>query len=139
MGRARRATASIVVYSCRMGSTHGDEDAASALRRSQRLLEAISDNSATVIYAKDLEGRYLFVNRRFGELFHVGVDAVLGKTDYHLFTKEQADAFRGMDQRVAAEGAAVTGEELVPLSDGLHTYLSVKCPLRDDADEIYAV
>src|SRR4051812_28645555 len=95
----------------------GEGSAESALRRSQRLLAAISDNSSTVIYAKDLAGRYLFVNRRFAELFQVSVAAVLGKTDYDIFTREQADAFRDMDWRVATGGAALTGEESVPLAD----------------------
>jgi PAS domain S-box-containing protein len=128
-----------MVYSGRMSTAHFEGDADSALRRSQRLLEAISDNSSAVIYAKDLAGRYLFVNRRFGELFRVGVDSMLGKTDYDLFSAEQAEHFRGMDQRVAAGGDALTGEETVPLSDGVHTYLSVKSPLRDDTGRVYAV
>jgi PAS domain S-box-containing protein len=112
-------------------------DTASALR-SRHLLQAISDNSEAVIYAKDLDGRYLFLNRRFGELFHVDTDATLGKTDYDLFAKDDAEAFRAMDRQVARGGVPLTGEEIVPLADGLHTYLSVKCPLRDDTGQIFA-
>jgi PAS domain S-box-containing protein len=110
-----------------------------ALRRSQELLAAIADNSEAVIYAKDLEGRYLLVNRRFCELFHVSADRMLGKTDYDLFSKETADAFRGMDQRVSAAGVALTEEEFVPQDDGVHTYISVKCPLWDHTGRAYAV
>jgi PAS domain S-box-containing protein len=117
----------------------GEGSAESALRRSQQLLAAISDNSSTVIYAKDLAGRYLFVNRRFAELFQLSIDSVLGKTDYDIFTREQADVFRDMDTCVATGGDTVTGEESVPLADGVHTYLSVKSPLVDDADQVYAV
>ena len=122
-----------------MGTPRGGREADSALRQSQHLLEAISDNSSAVIYAKDLAGRYLFVNRRFGELFQVSVDHMLGKTDFDLFSAEEAEVFRDMDRRVAIGGAALTGEEAVPLADGVHTYLSVKSPLRDDAGAIYAV
>jgi PAS domain S-box-containing protein len=122
-----------------MGTPRGGREADPALRQSQHLLEAISDNSSAVIYAKDLAGRYLFVNRRFGELFRVSVDHMLGKTDFDLFTAEEAELFRDMDRRVATGGAALTGEEAVPLSDGVHTYLSVKSPLRDDSGNIYAV
>jgi PAS domain S-box-containing protein len=122
-----------------MATTGGGRDADSALRHSQRLLDAISDNSEAVIYAKDTSGRYLFVNRRFGELFHVTAESMLGKSDYDLFDADRAETFRDMDRRVAVAGAAITEEEVVPLSDGLHTYLSVKTPLRDDAGQIYAV
>jgi PAS domain S-box-containing protein len=122
-----------------MGTPGRGREADSALRQSQHLLEAISDNSSAVIYAKDLAGRYLFVNRRFGELFHVSVDHMIGKTDFDLFSAEEAEVFREMDRRVATGGAALTGEEAVPLADGVHTYLSVKSPLRDDSGDIYAV
>ena len=116
-----------------------DADADAALRHSQRLLEAISDNSEAVIYAKDAAGRYLFVNRRFGELFHVSPEGMLGKTDYDLFAKEEAEVFRDMDRRVAVGGTPITGEEVVPLEDGPHTYISVKTPLRDEAGHVYGV
>jgi PAS domain S-box-containing protein len=119
--------------------TSGGRDADSALRHSQRLLDAISDNSEAVIYAKDTAGRYLFVNRRFGELFSVSPEAMLGKSDDDLFSWDQAEVYRDMDRRVATAGAAITAEEVVPLADGLHTYLSVKTPLRDDAGQVYAV
>ncbi|HTN89610.1 MAG TPA: response regulator, partial [Sorangium sp.] len=42
-----------------------------ALRESQELLRAIIDNSTAVVYVKDVEGRYLLINRRFERLFHV--------------------------------------------------------------------
>ncbi|HEV8395470.1 MAG TPA: PAS domain S-box protein [Vicinamibacterales bacterium] len=117
----------------------GERAVAHALGHSQRLLEAISENSSAVIYAKDLEGRYLYINPRFAELFKLSASAFLGQTDYHLFSKEEADVFRRMDQRVAAAGVALTAEEPVPLDGAVHTYLSVKCPLRDEAGQIYAV
>jgi PAS domain S-box-containing protein len=122
-----------------MPSGAGGRDADSALRHSQRLLRAISDNSEAVIYAKDTGGRYLFVNRRFGELFGVAPEEMLGRSDFDLFTPERAEVFRDMDRRVALAGTAETAEELVPLADGLHTYLSVKAPLRDDTGHVYAV
>ncbi|HTD65394.1 MAG TPA: PAS domain S-box protein, partial [Candidatus Limnocylindria bacterium] len=110
-----------------------------ALRDSQQLLQAIIDNSPAVIYVKDLQGRYLLVNRRFEEIFHLTHDAILGRTDYDFFPKEDSDAFRAMDRKVAAAGHALTGEETAPHHDGLHTYVSVKCPLRDKAGELYGV
>ena len=108
------------------------------MRESRDLLEAISANSPAVIYAKDLEGRYLLINPRFRELFHVG-EEMLGKTDYDLFEPQAAETFRAMDRRVADGGVPLTEEEIVPLDDGVHTYISVKTPLRDEHDAVYAV
>jgi PAS domain S-box-containing protein len=116
-----------------------ERHAEQALAKSQALLQGISDNSSTVIYVKDLDGRYLLVNRRFAEIFERPADQCLDKTDYDLFAPRDAERFRGMDLRVASIGTALTEEEQVPLADGTHTFISVKCPLRDAAGRVYAV
>lgn len=108
-------------------------------RRNQRLIEAIVENSPAVIYVKDLAGRYLMVNRRYADIFQIDRAEVIGKTDHDVFQKDTADAFRAMDERVVAADAALTEEETAPLDDGLHSYVSVKTPLRDDSGRAYAV
>ncbi len=108
-------------------------------RRSQHMIDAIVTNSGAVIYVKDLEGRYLLVNQRFAEAFKVDRAATIGRTDHDLFGKEAADAFREMDERVASADRPLTEEETAPLDDGLHTYISVKAPLRDEVGKTYAV
>jgi PAS domain S-box-containing protein len=110
-----------------------------SIRASQLLLQGILDTSTAVIYVKDLEGRYLLVNRRYEELFHVTKASIVGKTDYDVFPKEQADAFRSNDRAVLESGQAVQSEESAPHDDGLHSYVSVKSALKDDAGRTYAV
>lgn len=108
-------------------------------RRSQRLIETIIENSPAVIYVKDLEGRYLMINQRFADIFHLDRAATLGKTDHDLFSRDVADAFRAMDERVATADQPLTEEESAPQDDGAHAYISVKSPLRDDSGQTYAV
>ncbi|MES2784633.1 MAG: PAS domain-containing protein [Pseudomonadota bacterium] len=109
-------------------------------RSNQRLLQAIIDNSFAVIYVKDLQGRYLLVNRRYCEIFHMDSAAdALGKTDHEIFPPAVADAFRAMDLRVAATEHPLVEEEVAPHQDGPHTYLSVKCRLRDSQGQVNGV
>ena len=110
-----------------------------ARHESQQLLQAIIDNSQAVVYVKDLSGRYLLVNRRFEEIFLFARGSILGRTDHDVFPKETADAFRDLDVRVTRANQAITEEETAPLADGLHTYISVKAPLRDTAGQINAI
>jgi PAS domain S-box-containing protein len=110
-----------------------------AVRESRRLLQSIIDNSTAVIYVKDLQGRYLLVNRQFEETFHVTRESVAGRTDYHLFPKERADAYRAFDERVIAAGIPQEAEEEVPHDDGVHTYISLKAPLCDQEGRPQAV
>ncbi|KRA61404.1 diguanylate cyclase [Caulobacter sp. Root656] len=110
-----------------------------ARQKGQRLLEAVVENSPAVIYVKDLDGRYLMVNRRYGDIFHIDRDAMIGRTDHDIFPVEIADPFRAMDVRVAAADQPLTEEESAPHDDGPHAYISVKSPLRDETGQVYAV
>ncbi|HSE35712.1 MAG TPA: PAS domain S-box protein, partial [Blastocatellia bacterium] len=110
-----------------------------ALRKSEQQLQAILDNSTAVIYLKDYWGRYILVNNRFENLFHIGKDLVVGKSDFDLFPREMAEAFRANDVKVLEAGTAIEWEEKAPQDDGPHTYLSVKFPLCDSAGVAYAV
>src|SRR5690606_36188532 len=99
----------------------------------QQLLQAVIDNSIAVIYVKDMQGRYLLVNRHFCAIFKLdGADAVVGKTDYELFPAAAADVFRAMDLRAAVAQSPLVEEEDAPQHDGVHTYVSVKARLLDD-------
>jgi rsbT co-antagonist protein RsbR len=103
----------------------------SDLRQNERLLEAIVDNSSTVIFVKDEEGRYLLINRRYETLFHVKRQDLIGKTDYDMFTAALADQLRANDRAVMAAGAPTEMEEIVPQDDGPHAYIAVKFPIYD--------
>ena len=110
-----------------------------ARRESQQLLQAIIDNSQTVVYVKDLDGRFQLVNRQFEQIFRRPRAEILGRTDHDLFAADTADAFRELDVSVAKGDHAVIAEETVPQADGLHTYISVKAPLRDEAGQVNAI
>ena len=102
-----------------------------AAQRTERRFQAILDNAAAVIFLKDLEGRYQLVNRRFEELFHIKKDDVLGKTDTELFSPEFASRFRENDEMVLKSVAPLLVEEYAPHDDGLHSYISMKFPLKE--------
>ena len=110
-----------------------------ALWESGERFRDITDNSPAVIFLKDMAGHYLHVNRRYEKLFHVDNATIQGKTDHDLFPHDMADAFRKGDQAVAQSGIPIEIEERVPQDDGIHTYISVKFPLRNDFGEIYAI
>jgi PAS domain S-box-containing protein len=138
--RVRARTAELASSNAALEAENAERRRAEdALRESQHLLQAIVDNSPTLIYVKDLEGRYLMVNRRYEELFHVIARSLIGKTDYDVFSAERADAFRAFDQQVAAAGRPLEREEIAPQDDGLHTYIAIKCPLLDESGRTYAV
>ncbi len=112
------------------------------LKESEARQRAIFDHSPAVIYVKDLEGRYLVLNRTARDSVRhltAQVDDILGKTPEELFPKEIADNFRGGDEEIIRTGAAIQGEDRVAGPDGGRIYLEHKFPLRDESGRIYAV
>ncbi len=110
-----------------------------ALRRNEQLLQDVVNNTTAVIYVKHTDGRYLLTNRRFEQLFHLTTDQIVGHTDHEIFPKDFSDAFRANDVTVLERNAPVEYEEYAPHSDGLHTYISIKFPLRDHTGKPYAM
>lgn len=110
-----------------------------ALEKSQRDLQGIMDYSPTVIYIKDLNSHFTFINREFEKIFHLSREEIIGKSTHDIFPDEIADEMRQNDQDVIAAGHALESEELAPQDDGMHVYTSVKFPLYDENKNIYAI
>jgi PAS domain S-box-containing protein len=110
-----------------------------ALRESREFLDAIIENSRAMIHVKDVEGRYILINRRFEELFHMAKASIVGKTDYDLFPKAHAGIFRTMDLRVLETNKPVESEDLVPVDGRVLTCIAVRSPLCNGTGKPYAV
>jgi PAS domain S-box-containing protein len=109
------------------------------LRERERRLQAMIDNVPTVVYMKDLHGRYLLINRQFEALLNLTNASVVGKTDLDLFPAAQAAAHRANDRRVIETGHALEFEEVVDLNGRAHTFISLKFPLLDVDGLPYAI
>ena len=115
------------------------ERATQAVYESEARLQNILDNSTAVVYVKDLDGRYLLLNREYERLFHVTGEQMRNKTDLDVFAPEVAEVLRENDAKALRSGGAIQLEELVPQDDGLHTYVSIKFPLFDASGSPYGV
>ncbi|MEK7730854.1 MAG: ATP-binding protein, partial [Planctomycetota bacterium] len=138
--RVQGRTAELVRVNQDLSREIGERKLAEEQRRiSEERLQQVLDCTTAVIYVKDTECRYLLINRRFEELFHISREEIPGKSDYDMFPKEVADAFRVNDRQVLASGRAVEFEERVPHDEEMHTYISLKFPLFDPAGRPTAV
>jgi PAS domain S-box-containing protein len=110
-----------------------------ALRASEQRLQSILDNSPAVIYLLDAQNRILLANRRYAERLLTTVEDVLGKSIYDLWDIHIANSFAVYNRQVLETNQLLQIEETVPQMDGLHTYITVKFPLRDETGQPYAV
>jgi PAS domain S-box-containing protein len=107
--------------------------------RAREQLRSILDATTAVIYLKDTEGRYLFVNRQFQQVFGLAPEQVLGKLDAEVAPGPIAEALRSNDLQVLEARTPHEVEETIPCADGLRTYISLKFPLLDAAGASYAL
>lgn len=103
------------------------------------VFEQILNGTSAVVYQKDIQGRYEFVNDRWRHLFNIDLAHAKGKTDYDLFPRSIAAEFRQNDDRVMETGQSIKIEETAPHSDGPHTYISVKFPIWDRGGNLHGI
>ncbi len=115
------------------------EKSGSELRRSEQRLQDIVDNSTALVFVKDLEFRYLLINRAYERCFHVKRDEIVGKTDFDIFSQDVAQEYRCNDRKVLDGGFPIQFEEPVLSDQENLSYLVVKFPLRDGAGTPYGV
>ena len=118
---------------------HDRRRAEEALRASEERLQDIIDNTSAVIFVKDLELRYVLVNREYERRRHVERDQIRGKTDFDIYPNDVAEALRGNDRRVIEGGEPIQFEEAVPSAGGKRWYVAAKFLLRDQTGKPYAV
>jgi PAS domain S-box-containing protein len=107
--------------------------------QSEVQLQAILDNSPSLIFLKDLDGRYLRVNREFESFFGTTEVETVGRTDRDIFPPEQAAVFQGNDKKVLQGGMAMLFEEETVCGNNRHVSIVQKFPLRDKEGALYAI
>jgi two-component system, cell cycle sensor histidine kinase and response regulator CckA len=108
-------------------------------RATQERMQAIIDNSPALVIVKDLEQRYLLVNRRWEEICGLDGEDVLGHTSAEVLAG-RSPGTDDLDREVIATGAVHEAMATMPRADGEEiTFLVVKFPLRDAEGQTYAV
>jgi len=114
-------------------------DQSKALVENQRLLQAVMDGSPNVIAIKDLDGRYLLVNRMVAKMLGTSADAVRGLTDSDLFPKGIAEQHRAIDASVVRTDTPAVYEEVFEQRGARRVFLINKFPLHGSDNRIFGV
>ncbi len=116
------------------------EERTQAFQKSEARLRAILSTTSSIIYLKDVEGRYLLANRQYLESFNFTEQDILGKTDQDIFPEQIADVLLNNDSQVLANKSVLRFEEQAHTVDGkLRTYISTKAPLINNLGKVYAI
>ena len=103
-------------------------------------LQAIIDNIPMVVYIKDLEGRFVMVNKRFREELDMTDEMILGKSNRDVNKNErQAESYIASDRQVIETLEPVELEEVVVTNTGERYMLVTKFPLFDKNNQLFAI
>jgi signal transduction histidine kinase len=115
------------------------------LGRVRAQLRSVLDASGSLVYLKDADGRFLFVNGVFERWFGVSEARALGKTAHELASSLDWPGCAGarnplplLESRVIASGPSEI-PQTCQLLDGPHTYRRSDIPLQDAEHGVYAV
>jgi diguanylate cyclase (GGDEF)-like protein/PAS domain S-box-containing protein len=107
------------------------------IKASEERLQAFMNHSPSVMFIKDLEGRYLHVNEKFTYSFGLDRKAIISHTDAEIFPAELAVQLVANDRKALAARTGVEVEEVVLYKDGvLHTSIVHKFPIFDSIGQV---
>jgi len=118
---------------------HSIQQAQADRLNSLNLLAAVADSSKDVIFAKDLQGCYLFINQAAASVFGKPVAEILGRDDHAIFPAEQANRLIEISRAVITEDQIQTKEELLDTISGKRVFLATKGPLRDGNGQVIGI
>jgi len=112
--------------------------AAAALHDSEERFRLFMDNSPTIAWMKDEQGRYVYISKTYENRFGVRSADWLGKTHFDLWPREVAEEFWKHDQAVLTAGRTIEVTETTPNPDGgLCHWWNFKIPLHDSSGKKY--
>ena len=111
-----------------------------ALHDSQHRLSTILDSVDSLIYIKDTNYRYQYVNRAVCDFYGADCNQILGKSDNELFDPATAERIRSTDSQVIEHGARIIADEVSSSTRADNpTFLSTKIPLCREDGSIYGL
>jgi PAS domain S-box-containing protein len=109
------------------------------LSKEQYLMHSLLENIPDKIYFKDLESRFLRINKAMADMFGLDdLQKAIGKTDFDFFEVEHAQIAHNDEQEIIKTGIPILGKEEMEIwTDKPPTWVSTtKMPLKDTKGKI---
>lgn len=99
--------------------------------------EAVLDNIPDMAWLKDVQSRFIAVNKPFGRVCGWNPEDMVGKTDFDVWPRELAEKYRVDDKHVMESGERKCVEEPVNFPDGRIFWVeTIKTPIRDTGGRV---
>lgn len=103
-------------------------------------LDSVLDSLPDIVFFKSTEGVYLMCNKKYLELRGKTKEEVIGKSDFELYPKEEAEFYVEMDKNITNSGMPFEFGEWVQYPDGRRIYVhSIKTAQYDNKGELVGI
>jgi PAS domain S-box-containing protein len=111
-----------------------------SLRVKTAFLSGLLLSMPDIVFFKNIQGEYLGCNPEFAMWVNRDMPSIIGKTNYDIFPKEEADFYRKYDEITLREGKPCRNEEWVNFPGGNRVLLEMlKAPLKDVTGRVIGI
>ena len=103
------------------------------------LHEAFFEKNPSIMFVKDLRGRFYLANESCRRLAGDTSQSLTGESRTAVFPAEAAEVMQQQDDQVIASGEAQEFFSKWPREDGVHYYTTLRFPMCHEDGELYAV
>lgn len=103
------------------------------------LLRTVMGCTSSFVYVRDLEGRFLYVNKEYERVCGFQPDQIIGRKVGEVFPPAFARYSLDMDRAIIERGPTARIEDEVQFRDGEQIFLVVRSPLVNEKGRVYGV
>ena len=108
------------------------------LRTSEEQLRAIFETAEDIIFIKDKDLNYIQVNPSLEKIFQKNAEEIIGQNASAIFDEKMSREIMENDKRIL-KGETVQSYHTNLVNGYLHTFSTIKVPLRDETGEINGI
>jgi len=99
------------------------------LQEQEEKFLTILESSQDAIFAKDMQGRYTFINSAGMKFLNRKINEIIGKRDNELFDEESAKQIMSVDHKVLLNKCSMSLETCFGQGDDTHWYYATISPI----------
>ncbi len=114
-------------------------DSEAKRKENEKLLQAVIDNSTSLIFLKDKNSRYTLVNKSFRQVLNLETEKILGKTHEEVVSAINPEHVIADEIEILSDGKIQESIEIINGKDKIRHFLTAKFPLYGANGEIFGL
>ena len=106
------------------------------IRERDRLFNAVMENTASFVHIRDINGRYLCVNKEYERVFECKNEEIRGHSYTEVLDSELAAIAARYEEQIIATRESIRTETKVQRSEGERVFLVIRSPLFDENGKV---